>query len=131
MTSGDVIKTQGSAVFPLVLHHGVVLQDGSNTFVMHNTPDKGGAVIEPLPSFLETRRIVSITPSHLNNLSNTELINRFKTSAGRFDLISYNCEHFVERMLGRKIQSTQLVFWAVVILVITFALLWMVVRKLR
>lgn len=125
---GDIIKTQGTAVFPFVLHYGVVIQNGQNTDVMHNTPDVGGTLIEPLDSFLQTRRIVSVSRSWLNSLSREELLQRYAMARGRFDLISYNCEHFVERMQGNSIMSFQVVFWTIVALCAFFYLLYLFIK---
>jgi hypothetical protein len=117
--SGQVIKTIAYEVpvvkQPFMYHFGIILveEDGS-VFVLHNSLDKG-TIRESLDVFLSSREIDEILPSKLENLSNEELIYRFKQCDADFDYLRYNCEHFIDCMEGSKPKSEQAFLYALIL----------------
>jgi hypothetical protein len=124
MTTGDVI-TSKVKYLPFIYHYGIYLNDNNQGYVMHHSWK--GSIIEPLNQFLIPRELVSVYPSSLNELSNTELITQYNKCKGRFDLVSYNCEHFVSRMQGLYPVSHQVTFW--VVLIVFFVLMLVLLYK--
>ena len=117
--SGQVIKTIAYEVpiinEPFMYHFGIIFveEDGS-VFVLHNSLDKG-TIKETLEVFLSSREVEEILPSKLENLSNEELLYRFKQCDDEFDYLRYNCEHFIDCMEGSRPKSEQAVLYALIL----------------
>lgn len=116
MRSGDLIATKVNS-FPLLQHYGIITITGAGVFVMHNTPQRG-TVTDPLETFLQTRTITSIKRTWLNQLTETELQTRFNACKGDFNLLNYNCEHFIDCMLGDEPNSAQLNYVVITVLIL-------------
>lgn len=106
MQSGDLIKARVK-IFPLLFHYGIVTIRNGSIFIMHNTPGRG-TVIDSLDDFLLSRELIYSESTWLNSITEEELQNRFDNCAGDFNLISYNCEHFIDCMLMVDPESEQL-----------------------
>lgn len=121
--SGDIIKTKGQQVlgFTYIYHYGVVLVENDDVYVLHNGREKG-AVKETIDVFLENREIHSIKSSNLNKLSNRDIILRFEHCKSSWDVLNFNCEHFVDCMTNSNRNSEQLlkyiIFTTIIILLI-------------
>lgn len=110
MNAGTVVRCYVKDL-PFVYHYGIVADDTSGQkVVLHNTPDQGGTVITPLPEFLQGRQIINSFAGNFG--SNSAIMQRFEQCRGNFNLFFYNCEHFVDAMMGRTVQrSEQVTFW--------------------
>jgi hypothetical protein len=105
--SGQLLRSEVDS-FPMLKHFGVIyVEDNGQVKVMHNTPTKGGTEISTIEEFTSDRTIVDVTNSPLMLLSNDELKQRYLDCSGSFDLVRYNCEHFIDCMHGRKYGSEQ------------------------
>lgn len=111
--SGQVLKASVNNR-PFIYHYGIVVVDANNKAkVLHNTPENS-SITEELDDWILTRKIVSVNDTNLVNLCNEVIINRFNTVCkGQYNLINYNCEHFIDCMLSKKHQSEQLRKWVV------------------
>ena len=109
--SGQVIKANVNSM-PLVDHYGIILVEGNETYVIHNTPFRN-AVIDRIDDFLDSRTLVSLQNTYLEYNSNDSIINRFEKQCKRsYGLFEYNCEHFIGCMLNQSETSPQLQSWA-------------------
>ena len=112
---GTVIRAQVKDL-PFIYHYGIVATDAAGkTVVLHNTPDEGGTVVSPFPEFMQSRILAN---TYHSGMDNTTLWQRFESCKGTFNLFFYNCEHFIDAMLGRAVQrSEQVTFWVIFLFV--------------
>jgi len=91
---------------PLIKHKMLLLPSG---WVIHNYPIKG-IQIEPLNAAVKGREVFH--DSYINsNMSVNELCRKAKEmSLNRKYWLKYNCEHFLNELFGKPIQSKQLCF---------------------
>jgi hypothetical protein len=80
--------------------------------VTSNSQRRGGVYEEALEKFSGGRAVtVVVTPDAVDALG---VIQRAHAALGaRWDLVRFNCEHFVEWAFGREPKSRQLQQWAV------------------
>lgn len=93
---GMIIKAKPN--IPGITHYGILVYKIFEPYVLHNTPGKG-TICEPLKSFLRTRSILEKLPSPLQRIETEEIMIRFANCKGDYDLINYNCEHFIHCMI--------------------------------
>tara|TARA_R110000737_G_scaffold182506_1_gene205977 strand:- start:5 stop:388 length:384 start_codon:yes stop_codon:yes gene_type:complete len=109
--SGQIVKTIAYQVLdvPVMYHFGVIWVDEvtDEVFVLHNSGE-GFTLKESFDEFILDREFVELQESKLEYLTNEELLKRFEKCEGKFDALDYNCEHFVDCMLGHKKKSEQL-----------------------
>jgi hypothetical protein len=112
--TGQIIRAKVDH-FPLVDHYGIVIVENGNTNIIHNTPFRS-SVKDDINTWLDSRSVMSIYNSNLVN-ENIEYINyKFKNDCkGKYNLFSYNCEHFIDCMTGKKQNSEQLNYWIILI----------------
>tara|TARA_R100000951_G_scaffold106917_1_gene101830 strand:- start:741 stop:1130 length:390 start_codon:yes stop_codon:yes gene_type:complete len=121
--SGEIIKTIGHQFLGLtyIYHYGIILVEGDQVYVLHNGRERG-AIKDPIEEFLKDREIHSISHSNLEILSNKEILLRFEHCKSNWDVLNFNCEHFIDCMTNRNRNSEQLlkfiVFSTIVILLI-------------
>tara|TARA_R110002020_G_scaffold9719_3_gene38113 strand:+ start:1306 stop:1692 length:387 start_codon:yes stop_codon:yes gene_type:complete len=105
--TGLILKSRVEE-FPLLFHFAIVLvQDNGEILVMHNTVDND-VIIETLSEYEEDRVVEDVFESDLMLYSEDELHARFLECRGDFDALNYNCEHFIDCMLGHNQQSEQI-----------------------
>ena len=113
--SGQIVKTIAYQVIdvPIMYHFGVIYVDEitNEVFVLHNSGDDESTIKEPFDEFILDRELVELQPSNLENLSNEELLIRFENCKGEFDFLDYNCEHFIDCMMGESRRSEQVVLY--------------------
>mgnify|MGYP003626802801 CR=1 FL=1 len=109
--SGQIVKTIAYQVLdvPVMYHFGVIWVDEvtDEVFVLHNSGE-GFTLKESFDEFILDREFVELQESKLEYLTNEELLKRFEKCEGKFDALDYNCEHFVDCMLGDKKKSEQI-----------------------
>jgi len=105
-TTGQIIKSEVQEI-PALYHFGIIFIDVNKVLVMHHTVSDD-SIIEPIEDYMEDRQIVEVINTPLMKLTNEELKARFLNCQGEFDAINYNCEHFVDCMLGHRRISEQL-----------------------
>jgi len=112
--SGQILKTIAYSIgnTPIVYHFGVIWVDDETgeIFVLHNDFENG-TIMDSLEQFLEEREIEEVQDSYLEQLTNNQLLERFESCQGDFDLLDYNCEHFIDCMMGDLKKSEQIVIY--------------------
>lgn len=94
---GDVVSRRKG----LVMHRGIVLDDGS---VLHNTPLRGQHV-SSLSEFSKGRRVYEAQHGAELRMST---LNKVDSSERRYNPFTNNCEHTVTRATDGKARSPQL-----------------------
>jgi hypothetical protein len=108
--TGQLIKAKVNSL-PFVDHYGITLIQNGKTYILHNTPFRG-SVIDPIEVWLQDRQVIGVQNTQLCNKSNQYILNLFKTICKRpYNLLSYNCEHFIDCMLSRQVKSEQIISW--------------------
>lgn len=112
--SGQIIKTIAYQILdvPVMYHFGVIYVDEltNEVFVLHNSGE-GFTLKESFDEFILDRELVELQESKLEYLTNKKLLDRFDKCKGKFNAIDYNCEHFIDCMLGHKQKSEQLILY--------------------
>lgn len=121
--TGDIITTTARRV-PFASHKGIVVRINQETYVLHNDSYRG-VNVDLINDFLSGRTVKYVEPSILNHLTYAELLHRFNANHHRsYDVLNYNCDHFICSMIGKKEESPQLQNVVVGISIITiFAIL--------
>ena len=102
---------------PLLTHAGLVVIEKGEVFVYHNTPVEinslgGNVVKQNIKEYEETREIFSIkrtslTKEHIEQSAN-DLAHK------KFDLLMFNCEHFVYFIKNGEYISPQIAKWTLI-----------------
>ena len=104
---GQILKSRVQEI-PVLFHFAiVVVEDNGHIYVLHNTVDND-VMVESLAEYREDRVVEEVIDSDLMNLSYDEIKSRFLECRGDFDVLNYNCEHFIDCMLGDERKSEQL-----------------------
>ena len=112
--TGDIIKSTASRN-PFLFHRGVVIIEGGDVLIAHNTPMKrnsfgGNVVVDTLEQFLDDgRKILEVAPSCLERHEIDFGLEQMKYM--RFDSFNFNCEHFVHYLATCRKDSPQLDKW--------------------
>ena len=94
--------------FPVFRHKGIVSDRwyGGKPMIISNSARSGGVREEPWDVFAEDH--VVAVDGYPGDLPNHEVVSRARSFIGtRYDLFSWNCEHFVAEAHGLKPQSPQ------------------------
>jgi len=105
LTPGTVVSVQ---VGP-VEHYGVVsdLHDGITPYIISNSRRTGRVAEERVSIFSEGKDIK--VHGYPSKLSPAMAIARAKSQLGKaYDVLNWNCEHFVRWVHGLKVESPQL-----------------------
>jgi hypothetical protein len=118
--SGDVIIIR-SDVMSSLQHSGIVFELEGKYFVSHNTPYEvnnfGGSVCsKSLEGWLEGREVLEIVST---GISSVEIMNasyqmRFK----KYDLLLFNCEHYVSIIESGQAVSVQVNRWLWIVIIL-------------
>ena len=100
---GDVIARRKG----LVLHKGVVLQDGR---VLHNMPERGEHV-STLSEFADGQRLEVLAQPLDARRAAVRRAQAVARAPRHYDLISHNCDHTVTRLTEGRPRSPQVVNW--------------------
>lgn len=134
LQNGDIIKARVNSL-PIVYHYGIVIDDkGSDILIIHNTPNKknevgGGINIDTLSNWTLTRTIVSKQASKSSKESISRIV---KLNASKpFNLINWNCEHFVFLAAFNEKKSPQLTGFIWLVLFILLGIFVLKHEKIR
>jgi len=105
-SQGLILKSRVEEI-PLLFHFGVVIVENGQVKVMHNTIDEG-VIVESFEDYSEDRIVDETFESDLTTYTEEELYRAFNRCKGDFDAINYNCEHFIDCMLGHNHKSEQM-----------------------
>ena len=100
---GDVIARRKG----LVLHKGVVLQDGR---VLHNMPARGEHV-STVSEFADGQRLEVLAQPLDARRAAVRRAQAVARAPRHYDLISHNCDHTVTRLTEGRPRSPQVVNW--------------------
>ena len=120
LTPGDTVISPKSS-FEVVQHYALYLgQDyGGNHYMCENAYGKGVKLTRVQDYFTEYTKLTSIKRFTGNHQERINAVQYALTRLGRsYDLINYNCEHFVNDVLFKKPSSKQV---ANVLVVLGFA----------
>lgn len=117
--TGQLIKARVK-LLPFIFHYGIILVESGNTKVIHNTTDRS-TVIDDIEYWSSQYNIDSVTNTSLIGYSEDYIRSRFKTVCKRdYSLFNYNCEHFINCMLGHDLRSSQLRLYLTILGITTF-----------
>ncbi len=105
--SGLLIKTDALNL-PLINHYAITLFIDNKLYVLENTPIHNSRIIL-FSEFIKGRTIEYVKPTFLCNKSNKYIIDKFYSCKKPYDLLNYNCEHFIDCMLSNNHNSEQVV----------------------
>lgn len=118
------IGTVLSAQFTFFQHVGIITGRDHRGLpvVTSNSARKRGVCIESIEEFSGGRPLRAT--SRESRLSTVEIVRRAQSAIGwKYDLLRFNCDHFVEWALGCEPQSQQLQAWAIVGSLVAFGLM--------
>lgn len=108
--SGQLIKAKVDSL-PFIIHYGITIVENNKVYILHNTPFYN-TIIDPFDNWIKTRKIISIQNTKLTDISNKNIIEKFKKICfKKYNLLNYNCEHFIDCMLDNKNKSEQINNW--------------------
>jgi len=104
--TGQLVKAR-LKLLPFIFHYGIVIVYGDSVCIMHNTTNRD-SVIDSFDYWASLYTIESVYNTELMNISVDEILDRFETvCTKRYQLLDYNCEHFIGCMLNQKGESKQ------------------------
>lgn len=130
LNTGDLVRTK--SIYPFIFHYGIVCREGKDFYVYHNDPDMsnhaGGNIIrENFMDWIQDREIVEVKSTGLD-ITNIETVVK-ELKCQKYDLLNFNCEHFITKLKGVKPSSAQVINWGVMIGVVTLAIIIIRNRK--
>lgn len=96
-------------------HRGIVVgwDFAGQPLVASNSAARGGVCVETLADFAAGRDV--IIAELLDQQLHAAILRRVRERLGsKYDLVSWNCDHFVEWALGREVKSKQLRDWSAI-----------------
>jgi hypothetical protein len=111
--TGTVLKASINRL-PFVYHYGIVINEGYGIYIAHNTPNEqneygGNVLIDELDTWTESRRIIEAKKTRINAQKIAAHIEKHKDK--KFNLIFWNCEHFIFGLTKNRRTSPQLMTW--------------------
>lgn len=103
MPEGTVLKTKKNGIID---HLGIVLYEGTDQKIIHNTPKLGGVVVTSVEEFCGGEEFYIM--KHETSLPLWRIAENARALSGKRWSLFYNCQHFVEEACGRKPFSYQL-----------------------
>lgn len=102
---------------PLLTHSGLVVIEKGEVFVYHNTPVEinaigGNVVKQSIKEYEETRDVISIQRTSLTKEQIEQASNDLAHK--KFDIVMFNCEHFVYFIKKGKFISPQMAKWTLI-----------------
>lgn len=97
LKTGDILYTS-CADFPVCYHLGIVVEDGKNKRIYHNSPENknrfGGSVVcETYENFTKNRQVLKVIESNVSREKILEVSRKCKKE--HWDTFFFNCEDYV------------------------------------
>ena len=125
MENGDIIKSKSN---PFIYHYAVLYIDNGEKYLMHNSVEQS-VILQKWEQFFKARELIYICKSNISGIDSALLLEKFnKLKVKRFDLLFYNCEHFVSELTGTKLEYSQLGKF-LVLLILPLVSLWCLIKK--
>lgn len=107
MKTGQIIQAN-PGILSFLYHYGIILEKQGVIYVMHNSPFKGPAM-EPFDQWIKLRKNYTVYDSDLMKESCACLQAKFNALVHKsYNLLTYNCEHFLDEMLEQEQRSEQM-----------------------
>jgi hypothetical protein len=119
LKTGDLIKITAKSN-PFIFHYGIVEKNLEGLFIIHTHPDKvnskgGNTVREPLEKLMRGRNIISVEKTNLKTEDIEKLYQELEKY--KYDIINFNCEHFVNFAKNKNYVSPQILRMTSVLLI--------------
>lgn len=117
---GDIIFIR-SDIMQSLQHVGIVFVMDGKYYISHNTPYEinvfGGSVsYKPLDQWLQGREVLAIVNT---NISSEQIIKAtYEMRFRKYDLLKFNCEHYISIIENGKGISSQVNRWILVVVII-------------
>lgn len=116
---GDILVRNKGGIFSQ--HYAVYL---GNEEIAENQVGKGVHIIS-LAEFLQGEKLNKVKKSNLTLTQQQEVLNRVESLLGKkYNLLTYNCEHFVNQVVYNKIYSKQVLNAIMIVLIVIFTILY-------
>jgi hypothetical protein len=130
LVTGDMIKVKAEN-FPILYHYGIIQEKADGLHIYHLQPDKknsdgGNLICEPLHQYVVGKDIVSVIKTEVTSHDLEQMYEALKKY--KYDFIGFNCEHFVNFTIDKKLVSNQ-VFKIGSLIVIGVLVTWMIKSK--
>ena len=111
--TGDIIKARMDR-YPFIFHYGIVVVINGKVNIIHNTPDEkneyGGNIVCYTPEkFFSTRQLISIQHTKISKERILKVVEQNKSRP--FNLLTFNCEHFIYEIKDGIPSSPQVRYW--------------------
>lgn len=111
--TGDIIKASMNK-YPFIYHYGIVINIKGEVRIVHNYPNEknkyGGSVLICTPEkFFATCKFIQIQRTNTSKERILNIVERYK--ARPFNLLVFNCEHFVFEIRDGTPSSPQVRQW--------------------
>lgn len=104
---GDVLKRNKNGIFSK--HYGLVIGKNGNDIEIADNQNSFGVRYVSLEDFMDSEVLVDIVRNNFSIDEKNKIIEKVKVRIGRnYDLLKYNCEHFVNDVLFGKVYSKQI-----------------------
>lgn len=125
--TGEVIRARIPQL-PVVFHYGIIVYHNNQPYVLHN-PIDGGPTMDTLPDFFNQRDF-EISFGRLTKKTDEQLLNDFnKVKTTKYDILHWNCEDFINYLIGYfKFQKGKIQF--AICIIVAFALITIAINKL-
>lgn len=101
---GAIVERKKAGV---ITHPGIIVMQGYQLMVIHNTPFSGGVVMSPLDEYADGHDVV-ISKKYTSSLSPTQIAANARSALGQKWFLLFNCQHFVTWAAGHKPNSPDL-----------------------
>ena len=115
--TGDVLKAK-SEFLPFIYHYVIVKRTDDEFVIFHNDPHKtnlnGGNIIrEDFVEWISGKEIVEVIETSINEITISNIVKELKES--KFDVLKFNCEHFVSKLNLQRPISPQILNWTIIL----------------
>ncbi len=111
--TGDIIKASMDK-YPFIYHYGIVIVTNGKVRIINNTPDEkneyGGNIVSYSPEkFFTTRKLIHIYHTNITKERILKVVEQNKSRP--FNLLTFNCEHFIYEIKDGTPSSPQVRYW--------------------
>ena len=107
---GDIL-IRNEKNLSIIKHHGIYVGKHNNIDIVAENQKGYGVRYVSMEDFLNGEKLVRIERNNLTEFEKRKLIERINKeiiSNKNYDLVNYNCEHFVNKMLSGVAKSPQI-----------------------
>jgi len=101
---GAIVERKKAGV---VTHPGIVVMQGDQLMVIHNTPFAGGVVMSSMEEYASDHKVI-ISKKYTSSLLPSQVAKNARSALGQKWFLLFNCQHFVTWAAGHKPNSPDL-----------------------